>query len=169
MKRQLVMPAVVAAGAALVPVASAHITLHPNVLPAASFVQVVVRVLNERPDADVTKVAVRFPPGFVFASYAPVAGWTATITQRKLAHPVTAFGEEHTEEVGDVVWSGGTIAPGQFIDFPLSVSTPRKPGATLTFKAVEAYSNGDVVRWIGSPSSETPAPQVALTARNGSV
>ncbi len=34
----------------------------------------------------------------------------------------------------------------------------------MTFKAVQTYSNGEVVRWIGPPDSEEPAPQVKLTA-----
>ena len=34
----------------------------------------------------------------------------------------------------------------------------------LTFKALQTYSNGEVVRWIGPPDSEEPAPQVELTA-----
>jgi uncharacterized protein len=41
---------------------------------------------------------------------------------------------------------------------------PNKPGTTLTFKALQTYSNGDIVRWIGPPDSEEPAPQVKLTS-----
>jgi periplasmic copper chaperone A len=162
MKRQLTLPMAVAA-LAFAPVAHAHVTLHPNVLPAGQFVQVVVRVPNERQDAATTKIEVRFPPGFIFVSHASVPGWTARIQYRKLTQPVTVFGERHTEEVGDLIWSGSRIEPGQFLDFPLSVAMPdRPPGTLLTFKALQTYSNGEVVRWIGSPSSDTPAPQVAL-------
>jgi periplasmic copper chaperone A len=169
MKRLLTLPLATAA-LALAPVAQAHVTVHPNVLPADSFVQVVVRVPSERGDADTTKVELRFPPGFLFASYQPVPGWTAKIVLRKLARPVTVFGEKHTEEVGEVVWSGGRIAPGQFVDFPLSISTPNKPAGTrLTFKALQTYSSGEIVRWIGAPSADTPAPQVVLTAKNAEV
>ena len=41
---------------------------------------------------------------------------------------------------------------------------PGKPGQTLTFKALQTYSNGDVVRWIGAPDADEPAPRVQLTA-----
>jgi hypothetical protein len=37
----------------------------------------------------------------------------------------------------------------------------------LTFPAVQTYSNGDVVRWIEQPDGEHPAPQVTLTAEDG--
>ena len=39
-----------------------------------------------------------------------------------------------------------------------------KPGTALTFKALQTYDNGDIVRWIGAPDADTPAPQVTLTA-----
>jgi uncharacterized protein YcnI len=166
MKRLLTLP-LAAAALVLAPAAQAHVTVHPNVLPTGQFVQLVVRVPSERPDADTTRVDVQLPPGFIFVSYAPVPGWTVKIVNRKLSQPVTVFGEQHDEEVGQVIWSGGKIAPGEFIDFPLSVSLPNgPPGARLTFKALQTYSGGEVVRWIGAPSSESPAPQIVLAAKN---
>ena len=38
--------------------------------------------------------------------------------------------------------SQGKIAPGEFMDFPLSVQVPDKAGTTLTFKALQTYDNG---------------------------
>jgi uncharacterized protein len=66
-----------------------------------------------------------------------------------------------------VTWTGGKIAPGEFQDFPVSLQIPDKPGTTLTFKAVQTYDNGKVVRWIGPPDAEDPAPQVKVTAADG--
>jgi uncharacterized protein YcnI len=63
-----------------------------------------------------------------------------------------------------VTWSGGRIRPGEFQDFPISVQMPDKAESTLTFKAVQTYDGGKVVRWIGPPDGEEPAPQVKLTA-----
>jgi Domain of unkown function (DUF1775) len=84
---------------------------------------------------------------------------------RKLDKPVEQFGEQVTEEVGRITFSGGTIRPGEFQDFGLSLGVPEgKPGSKLTFKSLQTYSSGEVVRWIGPPDSESPAPQVTLTA-----
>jgi uncharacterized protein YcnI len=107
--------------------------------------------------------------GFLSVSYEPVPGWDVELTMRKLDNPVEQFGEQVTEEVGRITFTGdgktGVIEPGQFQDFGLSVAIPdRRPGTMLTFKALQTYSNGDVVRWIGPPDSEEPAPQVELTA-----
>jgi MYXO-CTERM domain-containing protein len=44
-----------------------------------------------------------------------------------------------------------------------------KAGTLLTFKAIQTYSNGKVVRWIGSPSTSDPAPQVLVKAATAPV
>jgi uncharacterized protein YcnI len=152
----------------LAPAAGAHVTLQPEEVVAGDFTRLDVRVPNERDNASTTKVEVQMPPGFVFVSSEPVPGWNIKTTMRKLDKPVEQFGEQITEEVGQVTFTGdgktGVIGPGEFQDFGLSVGVPDKPGSSLTFKALQTYSNGEVVRWIGPPDSEEPAPQVKLTA-----
>jgi uncharacterized protein len=170
MKKTIAVATAVAALAAPA-AAGAHVTLQPDQAPAGGFARLDVRVPNERDNAGTTKVDVQFPPGFVFASYEPVPGWTVKVTKRKLAQPVEAEGEQISEEVARITWTGdgktGIIRPGQFQDFGLSVGLPDKPGTKLTFKALQTYSNGEVVRWIGAPDAEEPAPQVELTASEG--
>jgi uncharacterized protein YcnI len=109
--------------------------------------------------------------GFIFLSPPAVPGWSVKVINRKLAKRVTVFGEQHTTEVGRVVWTSGKgIAKGQFMQFPVSVAVPAaKAGSLLTFKAVQTYSNGEVVRWIGSPSADTPAPQVLVRSASSPV
>jgi periplasmic copper chaperone A len=158
----------VAAVLGLAPVASAHVTLQPEELPAGGFTRLDVRVPTERDNASTTKIEVQLPPGFLSVSTEPVPGWKAEVVTRKLDKPVEQFGEKVTEEVGQVSFtatnSAARIGPGEFQDFGLSVSVPDKAGSALTFKAVQTYSSGEVVRWIGPPDSEEPAPQVKLTA-----
>jgi uncharacterized protein len=146
--------------------ASAHVTLQPEEAPAGDFKRLDVRVPNERDNASTKKVEVKFPPGFIFVSYEPVAGWSTRVKMAKLDTPVEAFGEQHSEQVDTITFTadGGGIEPGQFRDFGLSVGLPDTPDKTLTFKALQTYSNGEVVRWIGAPDADEPAPQVKLTA-----
>ena len=83
----------------------------------------------------------------------------------KLDKPVTNDeGETVTERAGTVTWEGGKIAPGEFDEFGLSAKVPAEQ-TTLVFPAVQTYSNGDVVRWIGAPDADEPAPRVTLTAK----
>jgi periplasmic copper chaperone A len=163
-----IVGAALVAALAVAPTAVAHVTLQPEETVAGDFTRLDIRVPNERDNASTTKVEVRMPPGFLFVSTQPVQGWDAKVTMRKLDKPVEQFGEQISEEVDRVTFTGdgetGVIRPGEFQDFGLSVGVPDKAGSTLTFPSLQTYSNGEVVRWIGPADSEEPAPQVKLTA-----
>jgi uncharacterized protein len=147
--------------------AGAHVTLQPEEAAAGDFTVLDVRVPNERDDAATTKVDVQLPSGFVFASYQAVPGWSVKVKMQKLAKPVQTDDGPITSEVREMTWTADSdqagIQPGQFQDFPISVQVPGEAGDTLTFKALQTYDDGEVVRWIGAPESEHPAPQVAVT------
>jgi uncharacterized protein len=154
--------------------AQAHVTLAPKEVPAEAFTVLDVRVPNERDDASTVKVEVQMPPGVVGVSYEAVPGWTTKVAKQKLDQPIETPDGPITEAVSTVTWTGsgkgdGAIAPGQFGDFPISLQIPGKAGDVLTFKALQTYSNGEVVRWIGSPTSDEPAPTVTVTAANAEV
>ena len=169
MRKPIVLAALAAAALTFAGIASAHVTIHPNALPSGGYTVINVRVPNERATTTTTKVAVSFPSGFYSVSYKPVPGWSAKVLYRKLAQPLTMNGESVTQEVDQVVFSG-KLAPHQFTEFPLSVAVPSvKTGTVLTFKALQTYSNGEIVRWIGPPGADTPAPQVVVTSANSPV
>jgi uncharacterized protein YcnI len=161
------IPAAVAAVTLAAPAAAdAHVTLQPATATAGAFTVENVRVPNERDNASTVKVDLQLPPGFVFASYEPKIGWSVKVTKQKLARPIQTDDGPIDEEVRRITFTGhgknGRIGPGQFMDFPLSVQIPGKAGDKLTFKALQTYSNGEVVRWIGAPDSEAPAPIVTV-------
>jgi uncharacterized protein YcnI len=164
--------AVLAAASALAlpAAASAHVTLQPSTAPAGGFARVDVRVPNERDDSATTKVDVQLPPGFAFVSFEPRPGWKVTLEREKLDQPIkTDEGLEIDEGVSRITWTGdgkdGKIGPGEFVDFGLSLKMPdAKPGDRLTFKALQTYDDGQVVRWIGPEDADEPAPVVTLTA-----
>jgi periplasmic copper chaperone A len=158
--------AAVAAAPALPATAAAHVTLQPSTAPADGFTRLDVRVPNERDDAGTVKVDVQLPPGFAFVSYEPRPGWKVTVKREKAEEPVEVEGGfEVDEEVRQITWSGGRIGPGEFVDFGLSLRMPKgEDGDKLTFKALQTYDDGDVVRWIGPEDADEPAPIVTLTA-----
>jgi uncharacterized protein YcnI len=167
--RTTISATAVAAALALPAAAQAHVTLNPGSVPAGSYQVLSVRVPNEDDKAATTKVRLQFPSGFASASYEAQAGWKAKVTMRKLARPLQTANGPVAREVAAITWTGsrrglGRIAPGQFRDFRISVKVPGKAGDTLTFKALQTYSNGTVVRWAGAPSADKPAPTVAVTA-----
>lgn len=156
--------AIAAAGLTAAAPAAAHVTLQPKTAVAGEYTVESVRVPNETDDADTVRVDVRFPPGFASVSYKPVAGWKVRVTTKKLAVPIKTDDGDITEGVSQVSWTGGRIRPGEFQDFPLSVRIPGRAGDTLTFKAIQRYDDGEVVRWIGGPDADEPAPTVTLVA-----
>ncbi len=158
--------ALVAAGSA-----AAHVTLHPNALPAGGFTTVNIDVPNEEAKASTVRIDVQFPAGVYYAAVATLPGWKGRVITKKLDKPVEIEpGESVSTRVDRVVYSGGRIPPGQFFSFPVSMLVPDgKAGTLLSFKALQTYSNGKVVRWIGSPSAEEPAPQVMLRSASSPV
>ncbi len=146
-------------------------TVQPSSVPAGGFTRVDVRVPNERDDAGTVEVAVQFPDGIASASYEPVPGWETDVQTEKAAEPIELHGEEVTEQIKQITWTGngseGIVPPGAFQDFGVSMPTPDAAGETLTFKALQTYEGGEVVRWIGAPDSDEPAPTVTLTAAEG--
>ena len=148
--------------------AQAHVSLHPNTLPAGSNPTIDLRVPSEEPSANTVKVAVEFPPGFLDVSTGYLPGWTARKVTEKLAQPVKTDEGTITEQVREVIWSGGKIPPEHFLDFPISTTIPdNAAGKSLTFKTIQTYANGKVVRWIGPPSADQTAPTVNVTQKGG--
>jgi uncharacterized protein len=167
--RPVLAAAVAAVLLALPAAASAHVTVNPKTVTAGSFTVLGVRVPNERDTASTVKVELRLPHGFTFLSYEPQAGWRVKLVKRHLDTPIELFGEQVVSEFAKVVFTGtrrglGKIAPGQFREFRLSTLVPGKAGDTLAFKAIQTYSNGEVVKWTGAAGADLPAPQIALTA-----
>ena len=169
MSRISKVAAATAVAALAVPAAAqAHVTVQPNTQPAGAFTVMDVRVPTERDNASTAKVDVQFPDGFASVSYQAVPGWKVRVITKKLATPIQTDDGPITEGVNRMIWTRtsrrGGIGPGQFQDFPISVQIPGRAGDKLTFKALQSYSNGEIVRWIGAPGSDTPAPQVTVTA-----
>ena len=149
------------AAALLAPAAaSAHVTLQPDSAPAGGFTRLDVRVPNERDDAARRRSTCSSRAGFEHASYEPAAGWDVEVARKG-------------DFVDTITWTARRASatrsrPGQFRDFGLSVGVPEgEPGDALTFKALQTYAGGEVVRWIGPADGDVPAPQVTLTEAEG--
>ncbi|MGW4911543.1 DUF1775 domain-containing protein, partial [Streptomyces sp. NPDC004270] len=74
-----------------------------------------------------------------------------------------------TEAASEITWTGGKIGAGQFEDFDVAFGQLPEDTGQLTFKTLQTYSDGKVVRWIeeagsGGEEPENPAPTIKLTA-----
>ena len=148
------------------PVADAHVTINPGEWEAGGFARFDIRVPNERDDANTTRVVVQFPENVVSASFQDVPGWERTVEMVPLDEPIEEDGEEPiTERIGTVTWSGGTVEPGEFVEFGVSFQVPETPGEDLLFPTIQTYSGAEAVRWISpDPEADEPAPRVTVLA-----
>ncbi|MFF0385099.1 YcnI family protein [Streptomyces sp. NPDC004286] len=172
-----VTAAVAVAGATVLAVsvpAFAHVSVQPEGTAAkGGYATVDFKVPNERDNASTTKVEVNLPADHPLASVMPqpVPGWKVQVTKSKLDKPLTMHGEKIGEAVTKVTWTadGKGIEPGYFQKFPLSLGALPEDTDQLVFKAIQTYSNKEVVRWIevpqeGQDEPENPAPTLALSA-----
>ncbi len=152
----------------LVPLAAAHAELSPEEAKSGSTQRFVLSVENESADAAFVKVVAQFPESVPTATFVQVPGWTRSVTTKPLDTPVTGpDGETITDRIDTVTWEGGSVGPGEEAEFPFSFVVPEQPGATIFFPTLQTYDDGTVVRWIGAPGSEEPAPGILITEATG--
>ncbi|MCX5036741.1 YcnI family copper-binding membrane protein [Streptomyces coelicoflavus] len=154
--------------------AFAHVSVQPEGAAAKGGYAVVdFKVPNERDNASTTKLEVNFPTDHPLASVMPqpVPGWKAEVTKAKPAKPLESHGKQITEVVTKVTWTadGKGVEPGYFQKFPVSIGALPEDADQLVFKAIQTYSNKEVVRWIevpqeGQEEPDTPAPVLKLSA-----
>ncbi|MEU3823823.1 YcnI family protein [Streptomyces sp. NPDC029080] len=177
MKASRIAAATVVAGSAVLALSApafAHVTVQPEGTAAKGGYAVVdFKVPNERDDASTTKIEVNLPAEHPIASVMPqpLPGWKIDITKSKLDKPLTMHGEKIDEAVTKVTWTadGKGIEPGYFQKFPVSLGALPEDADQLTFKAIQTYSDKEIVRWIevaqkGQDEPENPAPVLELSA-----
>ncbi|MER5883812.1 YcnI family protein [Streptomyces sp. NPDC001941] len=155
--------------------ASAHVSVQPQGAAAkGGYATVNFKVPNERDNASTVKVEVNLPADHPIASAMPqpVPGWKVVVTKAKLAKPLEMHGKQITEAPSKITWTAegdGKIGPGEFQQFPVSLGQLPENADQLVFKALQTYSNNEVVRWIEEPKEgadepQNPAPVLKLSA-----
>jgi uncharacterized protein YcnI len=171
-RHRLLVAGIAAAAVVIVPATAAwaHVTIQPPTAAPGSSTIVSFVVPNEKDSADTTQVEVQFPTDHPVPSVAvlPTPGWTYKVTTTKLPQPIQTDDGQVTDVVSGIVWSGGTIKPGEFEEFTVSMGPLPDNVGSLEFKTLQTYSDGDVVRWIedtppGGPEPDHPAPTLTLT------
>jgi uncharacterized protein YcnI len=134
---------------------------HPRVSPAVSVAGQLqlysLAVPTEKSGVRTTKVVLTVPEGFGIDSFvAPPAGWRQHVQS-------TGSGDDAI--VQKVTWSGGRTPTGedslfQFLAQPASAKD-------YTFGVRQTYSDGSIVEWSGSESSDAPAPTIEVKSSLG--
>ncbi|MGW1072343.1 YcnI family copper-binding membrane protein [Streptomyces sp. NPDC002537] len=149
--------------------AFAHVSVQPGTAEKGGYSTIALKVPNEKDNASTVKLELSLDPKHPLASVMPqpVPGWDIKVEKSKLDKPVKTDDGTVDEAVTKVTWSGGKIEPGQFQQFPLSVGQLPTDTDELVFKALQTYSDDEVVRWIdpSKPNGEEaahPAPTLKL-------
>jgi uncharacterized protein YcnI len=154
----------------------AHVTVAPDSAPqGASDTEITFRVPNEEATASTTKLQIALPtsPPVLNALAQTVPGWKAAVVTNHLSTPIQTDDGPVTDVVSEVTWTADSAAsgipPGSFGRFEILVGTLPKTGNQIVFKALQTYSNGDVVKWIdpvnpNGPAAPHPTPILNLTS-----
>lgn len=157
-----------AAAAVFAQAAAAHVTASPAEIPAG-YGYTEFSVPHGCDGSPTTSISIQIPAGVASVKPEVVAGWEISLKQGELAEPVEIFGEETTEGVTEVTWTGGPLPDAYLQKFGLSFfASESLAGETVWFPVVQRCEQGEI-RWIeipaeGEPEPEEPAPGVALLA-----
>ena len=139
-----VLPAIVPAAA------SAHAEISPKVSLSGKLQLFSLAVPTEKEGLTTTRVVLTVPSGFGIDSFVPPpAGWRQQVRQT---------GSGASAVITRVTGSGGRTPTGQdslfqFLAQPASAKT-------YVFEVQQTYSDGSIVNWAGSESSDAPAPSI---------
>ena len=174
--RRVVLGAVlgVALGVFVAGPAAAHVEIDPESAPKGSTTSFSFRVPNEKDNASTIGLEVTFPTDHPIPAVSVLVkpGWTFTVEKAPLPKPIKTENGEVTEAVSKITWSGGQIPPDGYDLFTVLGGPMPKNVGQLDFKALQTYSDGEVVQWIeptvkGGAEPEHPAPVLKLGKANG--
>jgi uncharacterized protein YcnI len=149
---------VLATAAALIATAgaSAHARISPAVSLSNELQLYSVAVPTEKEGATTTKIVLTVPKGFSIDSFVASPGWNRVLQQT---------GSGDSAVIAQVTWTGGKTTTGEDSLFQF-LAQPAKSG-TYTFQVQQTYSDGSIVNWTGSESSEDPAPTIEAKSSLG--
>lgn len=159
--------------------AYAHVTVTgEGTVQGGSDATITFRVPTESDTLSTVGLLIALPTDMPIASVDVLAmpGWTEVEKTVNLATPIHTDDGNITDAVSEVQWTatGEGIKPGSFGEFTLIAGLLPK-AASLTFKAIQTYSDNSKVSWIQMPSAgisadslDHPAPVLTLGAAGGS-
>jgi uncharacterized protein YcnI len=155
MKKSLMLMLVMFLTLGFAGLASAHVTVQPNEVPAGSYQVFTVRVPSEK-ESGTTTVKVAIPAGVDVTRFEPKPDWKYEIEKN-------ADGKLTT-----VTWkaSGAGLGATEFGEFRMQgkVAVDAKE---LVWKAYQTYADGEIVEWTGAADADKPASVTTVTAATG--
>jgi uncharacterized protein YcnI len=157
-RRRLPFAFAIVALAALAAASSAfaHARVSPPVSVANELQLYSLAVPTEKENATTTKIVFTVPSGFSIDSFVPSPGWHRA---------VQSSGSGDSAVVQKVTWTGGSIPTGEDSLFQFLAEASKS--GTFTFGVQQTYSDGSIVDWNGSETSDNPSPTIAAKTSLG--
>jgi uncharacterized protein YcnI len=155
---RIVLALVVVAAVGLVAAtgASAHARISPAVSLSKELQLYSLAVPTEKQGKTTTQIVLTVPKGFSIDSFAPSPGW-------KRAEQSTGSGDSAV--IQKVTWTGGKVPTEEDSLFQFLAQASK--AGTYTFQVQQSYSDGSIVNWSGSESSDSPAPTIEAKSSLG--
>jgi len=154
------LPTVLAAGVivalATASSAFAHARVSPPVSVANELQLYSLAVPTEKENATTTKIVLTVPSGFSIDSFVPSPGWHRVVQS-------SGSGEEAV--VQKVTWTGGSTPTEEDSLFQFLAEASKS--GTFTFGVQQTYSDGSIVDWNGTESSDNPSPTISVKSSLG--
>ena len=124
-------------------------------LSGSAAVAYVLAVPTEKANVTTTKIVFTLPAGFSIDSFVPASGWKRELKQT---------GSGDSAVIQQVTWKVASVEPGGGTptgeDSTFSFLGQPQSSKTYTFGVEQTYSDGSIVNWSGSESSDSPAPTI---------
>jgi uncharacterized protein YcnI len=141
-------------------VVAADVSAHARISPAVSLSNELqlysLAVPTEKEGKTTTQIVLTVPKGFSIDSFVPSPGW-------KRVEQSTRSGENAV--VQKVTWTGGDVPTEEDSLFQF-LGEPSKSGS-YRFQVQQTYSDGSIVDWAGSESSDAPGPVIEAKSSLG--
>jgi uncharacterized protein YcnI len=117
-----------------------HVTIWPKESATGVTEKYAMRVPNERATSTI-RIELEIPANVTVNYFEAKAGW-------KFEPKKNAEGK-----IVGAVWSGGVIAPNEFMEFEFLGRNPAEE-TTVIWKAIQTYADGTKSEWVSLPGQE---------------
>ncbi|EFM11642.1 nuclear export factor GLE1 [Paenibacillus curdlanolyticus YK9] len=134
-------------------IASAHVTVQPQEVPAGSYQVMSVRVPSEEKGTTTVKIQVKVPDQIKVSRVEPKVGWKYTLEK------------DAESKITSITWTadGTGLSETEFTDFRVNGKVA-DDAKELVWKAYQTYANGTLVEWVGGDGADKPASVTMVTA-----
>ncbi len=148
--------------------AFAHVTLESKDASLGASYKAVFKVPHGCDGAATTEIAISVPEGYYSVKPMPHAGWSLDVDTGPYAQTYKNHGEDVTEGVKTVTWSGGNLPDAYYDEFVLTgtFADSLGDGTVFSFPVLQTCENGQTNQWTATAdhAEGEPAPKVTLHA-----